>query len=165
MPIPGNLPGLDFQHCPKIVMQDVIQMWHEINGKLPGVSVVSPSFADGYANLDPSMIGTTFSLFSDQITLSRPRDDWCNRCYSSFVYLPEKFRGELGRDDQSRLMTDLTCADHHFKQTKERFDMANLGSTEYIRSHSTPLPDHFNLLCAKDDFFAKVARNNSSMKS
>ena len=89
-PITGNLSGLDFNYCPEMVVRDVIRMWRELNDSLPGLSLTTPMFSDGYIDLDPSLIGPKFSIFNASIQLTRPHDDWYNRCYSSFIYLPEK---------------------------------------------------------------------------
>ena len=52
-PITGNLSGLDFNYCPEMVVRDVIRMWSELNVSLPGLSLTTPMFSDGYIDLDP----------------------------------------------------------------------------------------------------------------
>ena len=90
-PIPGDLMGEYFKFCPKMVVRDVIRMWTKLDDNLPGISLTTPTFSDGFIDYDPSLIRPKFSLFEESLLLTRPHDDWYNRCYSSFVYLPTKF--------------------------------------------------------------------------
>ena len=78
--------------CPEMVVKDIIRMWTELNDNLLGISLTTPTFSDGFIDYDSSLIGPKFSLFEESLPLTRPCDDWYNRCYSSFVYLPTKFR-------------------------------------------------------------------------
>ena len=61
-PITSNLSGLDFNYCPEMVVRDVIRMWSELSDSLPGVSLTTLLFSDGYIDLDPSLIGPKFSI-------------------------------------------------------------------------------------------------------
>ena len=111
-PIPDNLGANDFRHCPEMVVRDVIRMWSEVNENLPGISLTMPMFADGYVDLNPGLIGPKFSLFDQSFSVMRPRDDWLNRCYSSFVYVPDRFRN-LSRVNQWTLSTDVDCLNYY----------------------------------------------------
>ena len=84
-PIPSNLGANNFRHCPEMVVHDVIRMWSEVDESLPGISLTMPMFADGYIVLNPRLIGPKVWLFYQLFSLTRPRDDWLNQCYSSFV--------------------------------------------------------------------------------
>ena len=133
-PIPGDLSGNDFRHCPEMVIRDVIRMWSEVNESLPGISLTTPMFADGYMDLNPSLTGPKFSLFDQPIPLTRPKDDWFNRCYSSFIYLPERFRNLL-QPSQWTLSTDVDCLNHYINQGSIKCEIRDKSSTNYLRSH------------------------------
>ena len=107
-PISSNLGANDFRHCPEMVVCDIIRMCSEVNESLPRISVTMPMFADGYIDLNPVLIGPKFFLFDQSFSLTRPRDDWLNWCYSSFVYIPDRFRN-LSRVNQWTLSTDVDC--------------------------------------------------------
>ena len=130
-PVMENLSGNDFIHCPEMVMRDVIRMWSQVNGDLPGASVTTPTFSDGYIDVNPSQ----------SIRLTRPKDGHFNRCYSSFIYSPENFHNEMLRTGQWALSMDVKCIDHYFVQLGKRYCIDNHDSTEHICSHCTPLPD------------------------
>ena len=161
----GNLSGNDFMHCPEMVMYDVIRMWSQINGNLPGVSVTTPTFSDGFIDVNPSLVGPQFSIFDQSIRLTRPKADHFNRCYSSFIYSPEKFRNEMPRTGQWALSTDIKCTDHYFAQLGKRYCIDNRDSMEHIHSHCTPLPDRLKPLGHTDDLFAKVPQSNAAMRN
>ena len=44
-------------------------MWSELNDSLPGLSLITPMFSDGYIDLDPSLIGPKFSIFNERLFL------------------------------------------------------------------------------------------------
>ena len=52
-------------------------MWSELNDSLPGLSLTTPMFSDGYIDLDP-LIGLKFSIFNESIQLTQPHDYWYN---------------------------------------------------------------------------------------
>ena len=133
-PIAGDLSGYDFNFCPEMVMHNVIRMCNEVNGVLPEIRLTTPIFSDGYIDVNPSMIGPKFSLFEEPIPLTRPIDDWYNRCYSSFVYINKKFR-EFDRDIQPVLSTDVDCLSHYYQQQSDK--TREEGSTEFLRAHCT----------------------------
>ena len=118
-PIPGNLNGTYFNYCPEMVMRDVIRMWTELDENLQGISLTTPMFSDGFIDYNPSLIGPKFSSFEELLQLTRPRDDWYNRCYSSFVYLPTKFCRH-DRLAQPVFSTSETCLDHYSRMQKDK---------------------------------------------
>ena len=97
--------------------------------------------------------------------MTQPRDDWYNRCYSSFIYLPEKFRLELDRLAQPVLSTEVKCLDHYLLQEGTKIGVTDKESTEYLRSHCTPMPNRFKTLNDSDDLFAKVPHTNAAMRN
>ena len=139
-PIPGDLSGNDFGHCPEMVIHDEIRMWSEVNESWPGISLSMPMFADGHMDLNPSLTGPKFLLFEQPISLTRPRDDWFDRYYSSFIYFPERFRN-LFRSSQWTLSTNVDCVDHYIDQGSIKCGIRDKSSRNYLRSHCTPLPD------------------------
>ena len=88
-PIPSDFSLLpnSVECCPEKVARDTIRMWSEITGNLPGISVTSPMFADGYADLNPSRFGPVWSILDDSTVISKPVSDKLNKAYSSFIYL------------------------------------------------------------------------------
>ena len=165
-PVMGNLSGNDFMHCPEMVMRDVIRMWSQVNGNLHGVSVTTPTFSDGFIDVNPSLVGPQFSIFDQSIRLIRPKDDHFNRCYSSLIYSMEKFRNEMPRAGQWALSMDVKCTDHYFVQLGKRYCIIdNRGSMEHIHSHCTPLLDRLKPLGHTDDLFAKVPWSNVAMRN
>ena len=114
-PITGNLGADDFRHCPEMVVRNVIRMWSEVNESLPGISLTMPIFADGYVDLNPRLIGPKFSLSDQLFSLTRPRDNWLNRCYSSFFYVPDRFRN-LSQVNQWTLSTNVNCLNYYVTQ-------------------------------------------------
>ena len=143
-------------------MCNVIRMWNEVNGVLPGISLTMPIFSDGYIDVNPSMIGPKFSLFEESVPLTRPKDDWYNCCYLSFVYIPEKFP-EFDREIQPVLSTDVDCLSHYYQQQSDKTGEAE--STEFLRAHCTPLPDRYKTLKDSDDLFAKIQHTNVAMRN
>ena len=123
-------------------MRDVIRMWTKLGNNLPGISLTIPMFSDGLIDHNPSLIGPKISLFKESLQLTRPHDDWYNRCYSSFVYLPTKFRRH-DRLAQPVFSTSETCLHHYSSMEKDKADYE--GKTEYMRSHCTPQPDRLNM--------------------
>ena len=164
-PITRNLSSLDFNYCPEMVVHNVIRMWSELNDSLPGLSLTTPMFLDGYIDFDPSLIGPKFSIFNESIQLTRPCDNWYNQCYSSFIYLPEKFRLELDRLAQPVLLTDVKCLDHYLLQEGTKTGVTDKKSTKCLRSHCTPMPNRFKTLNNSDDLFAKVPHTNAAMRN
>ena len=162
-PIPGNLNGTYFNYCPEMVMRGVIRMWTELDDNLPGISLTTPMFSDGFIDYNPSLIGPKFSLFEESLQLTRPCDDWYNRCYSSFVYLPTKFHRH-DRLAQPVFSTGETFLDHYSSMEKDK-KADYEGKTEYMRSHCTPQPDRLNSLIMKDELFAKVPHTNAAMRN
>ena len=75
--------------------------------------------SDGFIDDNPSSIGPKFSLFEESLQLTRPHDDWHNRCYSSFVYLPTKFCRH-DRLDQHVFSTSETSLDHYSSMEKDK---------------------------------------------
>ena len=165
VPVMGILSVNDFIHCPEMVMCDVIRMWSQVNGNLLGVSVMTPTFSNGYIDVNPSLVGPQFLIFDQSIRLTRPKDDHFNRCYSSLIYSPEKFRNEMPRTGQWALSTDIKCIDHYFSQLGKRYCIDNRDSTEQVRSHCTPLPDRLKPLGHTNDLFAKVLQSNAAMRN
>ena len=88
-----------------------------MNDSLLGIGVTTPMFTDGYVDKNPDWIGPKFSLVFEPFQLCHPRDDWCNHCYSSFLYVPNKFR-LFPHGTQLSLTTDLDCLNHHMVQEK-----------------------------------------------
>ena len=140
----GNLSGNDFMHCPEMVMYDVIRMWSRVNGNLPGVSVTTPTFSDGYIDVNLPLVGPQFSIFDQSIRLTRSKDEHFNRCYSSFIYSPEKFCNEIPRTGQWALSTDVKCIDHFFAQLGKRYCIDNRDSMEHVHFYCTPLVNRLN---------------------
>ena len=136
-----------------------------VNGNLPGVSVMTPTFSDGFIDVNPSLVGPQFSNFDQSIRLIRPKDDHFNRCYSSFIYSLEKFRNEMSRTGQWALSTDVKCTNHYFAQLGKRYCIDNRDNTEHIRSHCTPLPDRLKPLGHIDDLFTKLPQSNAAMRN
>ena len=161
-PIAGDLFGYDFNFCPEMVMHDVIRTWNEVNGVLPGISLTTPIFSDGYIDVNPSVIGPRFSLFEEYIPLTRPIDDWYNCYYSSFIYIPEKFR-EFDREIQPVLSTEVDCLSHYYQQQSDKTGEAN--NTEFLRAHCIPIPDRYKTLKNSNDLFAKVLCTNAAMRN
>ena len=64
-----------FECCPEKVAHYAIRMWSEIMGNLPGISVTSPVFADGYADLNPSRFGPMWSILDDSTMISKPASE------------------------------------------------------------------------------------------
>ena len=106
-------------------------MLSEVNESLPGISLTTPMFADGYMDLNPSLIGPKFLIFDKPISLTRPRDDWLNQCYSSFIYLPEIFRN-LFQSSQWTLSTNVDCLDHYVNQGRIKCGIRDKSSTNYL---------------------------------
>ena len=152
-PIPGNLGANDFRHCPEMVVRDVIRMWSEVNESLPGISLTMPMFADGYVNLNPGLIGPKFSQFDQPFSLTRLRDDWLNRCYSRFFYVPDRFKN-LSQVNQWTLSTDVDCLNYYV--TQETAKGEEKTSTNYLRAHCILLSDRYKPMCSSDGLFAKV---------
>ena len=161
-PIPGNLGANNFRHCPEMVVHDIIRMWSEVNENLPGISLTTPMFADGYINFNPRLIGLKFLLFDQSFSLTRLRDDWLNQCYSSFVYLPDRFRN-LSGVNQWTFSTDVDCLNYYV--TQETAKGEEKTSTNYLQAHCIPLPNRYKPLCSSDGLFAKVPCSNASMRS
>ena len=162
-PIPGDFSLLpnSFECCPEKVARDAIRMWSEITGNLPGISVTSPMFADGYADLNPSCFGPVWSILDDYTVISKPVNDKLNKAYSSFIYLPDDFR-RLNQNHQV-LTIDMTCSDHHDKVLRDRASKST--SMEHVRSLCQPLPHHYMSFGANDDHFSKVPRTNAAMRA
>ena len=80
-PIPGDFSLLanSFECYPEKVAHDVIRMWSEIMGNLPGISVTlpvtSPMCPDCYADLNPSHFGPVWSILDDSIMIRKPVND------------------------------------------------------------------------------------------
>ena len=159
-PILGNLTGEYFNVCPEMLVRDVIRMLTELNDSLPGIGLTTPMFSDGFIDYDPSLAGPKFSLF-ESLPVIRPRDDWYNRCYSIFVYLPTTFR-KHNREAQPVFSTGETCLDHC--NSKERHKIFT-GKTEQLRAHCTPQPDRLNSLNIDDELYAKVPCTNAAMRN
>ena len=159
-PIMANLDEEIFDNCPKMVRRDSIRMWREVNGNLLGISLTTLTFSDGFVDYKPWVMGPKFAIPDSIIKLSRPHDEHLNRCFSSFVYLPETFRS-IERDTQVILSTDKFCRSHHGQIDNEKDD--DESSLEHLRAHCIPQPDRLNTLHKTDDLYAKVPCTNASL--